>query len=286
MATSPTVARWELSRRLGARRREQGVDAKTIADHLGFTRNYWSAVENDKTLIAEDKLRLLFDVLDFTKGDQEELLVLREASRRRGWWETYDDVLDEEGILLVGLELGASRIRSFEALIVPGLLQTEAFMRELTRDVLYHSPGLIDRVAEVRQRRQEQLLFGDDPIPYTAIISEAVINQRWVSPETQDEQHQHMLGLAEDHPTIEIRVLPFSGPPGGIAVSSTLMLLDYDSKHLPSVAWQEAIRPIGLIEEPDPHFQQIEFSWTQAMERCLSRDESLDALRQVPKTKV
>ena len=47
--SSPTVARRALALRLKERRRELGVNVKTITDQLGFTRNYWSAIENDRT---------------------------------------------------------------------------------------------------------------------------------------------------------------------------------------------------------------------------------------------
>ena len=115
MAPSPVVARWELSRRLATRRKELGIDVKTITDALDFTRNYWSAVENDRTLIAEEKLRALFDLLQFDEQDQQELLRLREESRARGWWDEYpwlDDaakrhILPREA----ALELALARVK-------------------------------------------------------------------------------------------------------------------------------------------------------------------------------
>jgi hypothetical protein len=46
-------------------------------------------------------------------------------ARRRGWWDAYDGVaLTAESKWFIGLEQGADRMRSFQPLVVPGLLQT------------------------------------------------------------------------------------------------------------------------------------------------------------------
>ena len=277
MAASPTVARWELSKRLSDRRREIGVDVKTIAAHLGFTRNYWSAVENDKTLIAEDKLRAVFDLLEFDDTDRAELLDLREASRRRGWWEEYDDILSEEGLRLFGYEAGASRIRSFESFVMPGLLQTERYTREITRHDPFHSAMREDRLVEMRQRRQ-QVLF-EERTSYVAILSEAALTQRWTSDEVQSEQYLHIADVMDAFDNIEIRVLPFDAPPGGIALSSTLELLTFPSHHLPGIAWQEALRPVGMVAAPDEQYHRIEIGWARGLERCLNPEKSLRFIR-------
>src|SRR5262245_31910222 len=53
---SPTVAAWELALRLRRRRVQLGVEVRTITQRLGFSRNYWSAVENERKILSEENL--------------------------------------------------------------------------------------------------------------------------------------------------------------------------------------------------------------------------------------
>ena len=62
--SSPTVARWELALRIKARREELGLTVQAIADHLGFSRNYWSAIENERSVLADDKFDALMKLLE------------------------------------------------------------------------------------------------------------------------------------------------------------------------------------------------------------------------------
>jgi transcriptional regulator with XRE-family HTH domain len=125
--SSPTVAGWELALRLGQRREQLGMDVQTITATLGFSRNYWSAVENERKILAEDTLRSVLNAFEFDDEEQRELVALREAAKRRGWWAPYSALLSEGTLRLYGLEHGAQGIRTYESLLIPGLLQTEDY---------------------------------------------------------------------------------------------------------------------------------------------------------------
>jgi hypothetical protein len=55
----------------------------------------------------------------------------RDASKP-GWWHSYDDLLPPWFRTAVGLEESASLIRAYEPQVVPGLLQTEGYIRAIT----------------------------------------------------------------------------------------------------------------------------------------------------------
>ncbi|MET1076344.1 MAG: helix-turn-helix transcriptional regulator, partial [Umezawaea sp.] len=63
--TSPAIATWELALRLRQRRERMGVEVKTITQVLGFSRNYWSAIEDERKLLSEEALIKLFELLEF-----------------------------------------------------------------------------------------------------------------------------------------------------------------------------------------------------------------------------
>jgi transcriptional regulator with XRE-family HTH domain len=126
---SPVVAGWELVLRLRERREQVGVEVKDITRELGFSRNYWSAIENERKVLSEESMRKLLDLLEFGAQERKEMLALREIAKDRGWWSDYSGLFDSELRRLYGLEHGAHTIRTYENLIVPGLLQTPEYAR-------------------------------------------------------------------------------------------------------------------------------------------------------------
>ncbi len=272
MAPSPVVARWELSRRLATRRKELGIDVKSVTDALGFTRNYWSAVENDRTLIAEDKLRLLFDLFDFADRDQSELLQLREDSRKRGWWDEYPS-LTADHKRFYGMEAGAVRIRAYTSQIMPGALQIEPYSRAVLATDPGFSPVEVDQMSAVRNRRQQEL-FSSDQREFDLLVSEAVLRQQVDGEATQLEQLRSVHTALVGENRISIRVLPFEVNPGAILSSANVLFLEYASQHLPATAWQEGVQLLGYVEADEESFQRLDFAWAQAMGRALDAGSS------------
>lgn len=280
MTSSPIVARWELSRRLGARRRELKMGVEVITKALGFTRNYWSAVENDRTLVAEDTLRQLFDVLQFEEPDRTELLELREASRQRGWWDDYSHILSREMKRFYGYEDGASRINAYDSNIIPGLLQTEEYRRSIVRSDPALSELELDDLLAIRRRRQ--LLLETRRPNVTFLLNEAALRQQISGPEAQAAQLDHITSITTStEQAIEIRVIPFDTNPGLITQSSTLLIFEFRSAHLPSVVCQEAARVLDFIESGDEQFRRLNHSWNVGLEHSLNDKDSIDLIKNV-----
>lgn len=270
--SSSTVARWELARRLGARRKAIGIDHRTIASRLDFSRNYWSAVENERTLLSREKLDDAIELLEFDEEAANELRELGDCARSRGWWNAYAERFDDLSLRLIGLEHGANSVRAYESMSVPGLLQTADYARSLIElDPFFSKVGVDDAVA-VRVQRQARLQ-DDDPIELSAIVSEAAIVQRWSDERTHSEQLDHLLQMTL-RDNIQLRILTFDTPPGIIANSSTLVFFSFESRYLPAVAFQEPVRVLDPIYEGSPEFRRLELCWNEAKRRALAPDES------------
>lgn len=280
MTQSPTVARWELARRISARRKELDLDVQFITDRLGFSRNYFSAVENDRTLIAEDKLQALVKILEFDADESADLLELRKAARQRGWWEDYP-AFDEHTKRFLGLEYGASHIRTYDGLVLPGLLQTEDYARCIMRSDPAVSSTQLDEAVEVRRQRQRRLT-GDEPVHLSALVSEAALRQYVGGPEVQVDQLAHLVKLVEANPaSIELRVMPFTTDPGIIVTSSTMAIFEFSRPQLPAIAFQEAVRALDAIEFPEPAFRRLELAWADARKLSPDREASLKLVRRI-----
>lgn len=277
---SPTVASWELSLRIRQRREQLGMSVGEITDLLGFSRNYWSAVENDRTLLSTEKLRLLADAFELGADEKDELLSLREAARQRGWWARYSALFSTETLRYFGMEHGAESVRSYEPALVPGLLQTEEYMRALMRtNALFLRLTEIDQRVEVQLHRQQRLT-DDRPLRLIAVLSEAALLQQIGGPDVLRRQLQQLARTIETQAdTVDVRVLPFTSQGCAILGTSTLYVLDFTSPRLPALTWYESVTSSGIVEDEN-HVRDAHLAHAEAWKLTLGREDSLDLIKQ------
>ena len=246
---SPVVAGWELALRLRQRREQLGVEVRTITQRLGFSRNYWSAVENERKILSEEALTKVLDLFEFGEDEQLELLQLRAAAKERGWWTRYSGVIETEIQRMFGLEYGAHSVHGWESLLVPGLLQTPDYARALMTPDVNIRQVEVEQFVEVRMRRQERL-GGDHPLALTALISEAVLHQEVGGRTVLREQLEHLRDTTTGNSSVELRVIPFSTRSCGLFGASTVHLIGFDNSRLPTVIWQETVTAGAFIDDP------------------------------------
>jgi len=106
------------------------------------------------------------------------------------------------------LEAAATASLSLQPLLVPGLLQTEAYSRAIhTADGFVPAENIEGSVA-ARVSRQ-RLLSGPDPLHLHAVIDEAVVRRLTGGPDVMREQLERLLELGT-YPNVTIQILPFS----------------------------------------------------------------------------
>jgi hypothetical protein len=132
----------------------------------------------------------------------------RERRKAKGWWQDspHPGTLSE----YIALEDAASRVRTWQLSLVPGLLQTAEYARSLivTEGVgVWEDPDEIERMVEIRMRRQARL---DDerPLQVYAVIWEAALRQLIGGSETMRAQLEHLLEVTK-LPNVRLQVLPF-----------------------------------------------------------------------------
>lgn len=255
------------------------MDVKVITDALRFTRNYWSAIENARKILSVEKLPAVLELLEFDEDEQRELLALREVAKQRGWWAPYSALFSEEVFRFFGLEHGAQSIRTYESLLIPGLLQSERYARALiTADVTVRQVEVDQRV-EVRLRRQERLR-GDDTVQLTAIISQAALMQQIGGREVLHDQLQHLARTIESHPkAVQVRVVPFTATGCGLFGASTFSLLDFGNPRLPTLAYQETVTTVGILDDSNK-LRDLSRTYTEALGGTLTVRDSLELIRQ------
>jgi transcriptional regulator with XRE-family HTH domain len=276
--TSPTVAGWELALRLRQRRTELGIDVRTITQELGFSRNYWSAIENERKVLSEEGLIKLVELFEFDRQEREELLELRAAAKERGWWTRFSAVLDDELQRLMGLEFGAHSVRCWESLLIPGLLQIEDYARSLMAPDVNVREVEVEQRVDVRMRRQARLT-GDNPLRLTALISEAALHQEVGGRAVLRRQLDHLAKTIEQRSdTTDVRVLPFAASSYGLLGAATVYLIGFENSRLPTVIWQETVTSWGVIDDPTK-VRDISGTYRKSLERAQSGRDSLKMIQ-------
>lgn len=270
---SPVVAQWELALRLRERREHLGLSTNDITKRLGFTRNYWSAIENERKFIPANTLEAALDILEFDAEDRRQLTELREVATGSGWWSEYSALFDGNVQRLHGLEHGANRIRGYETLLIPGLLQTAEYATAIIEADATIRPVEVEQRVKVRLRRQERLR-GDDPLNLQVIISEAALRQQIGGKEVLRGQLDHLVETIQQCPHVDIRIIPFTATACDLFGAGTIHLLDFHSSRLPTIAWVETVTARHVITASG-QIRDIEMAFREGLERSLSHGEAV-----------
>lgn len=142
---------------------------------------------------------------------KEGLFDLAGGSRMEGWWQHYVPYITDRAFLTyLSYEPGASLIMSFECLLIPGLLQTEAYARAILSDCLPRASTVqLDALVELRMERQRRLAEPNHDLRQVYILDEAALHRQTGSARVMAEQMNRLAGAGED-PSITVAVLPFN----------------------------------------------------------------------------
>ena len=252
-AYGATVAKRRLSRRLAAMREDAGLKPNQVDDQLGWKRGKLARIErNDWILPNTSYVRDLLRIYDVPGSVQAEVMDLVERASARSWWRKYAQpgdpyrVFDNE---FPGFEFDASKISVYMPLVIPGLLQTAAYIRAHMA-AGSRPPEWQERAMEARLRRQEILDRTDGTAPWlVAVVTEASLLYRWG---TQAERREQVVRLAEvsTRPSVELRVLRFEdGPHPGM--SSLLNVFDFPDDQDPRVVFLETDTAVQEVTRPE-----------------------------------
>ncbi|WP_043629812.1 helix-turn-helix domain-containing protein [Nonomuraea candida] len=206
---SPTVRRLRLGQELRLLRERRKLTGSKVAKDLGWSPSKVSRIEAAKTMPSSADIKALAQLYRVDGEKLDELFGFLRDAEQRGWWEDYEDTLPGEYTRFLGLEAEATFQCDWEPQIVPGLLQTEDYAREVilaTRGIarITHS-GVRSRV-EARLDRQRRVLRRPDPCALTVVLDESALMRRFGEPSVMREQMEHLLELSM-LPHVSVQVL-------------------------------------------------------------------------------
>ncbi|WP_165964124.1 helix-turn-helix transcriptional regulator [Actinomadura sp. KC216] len=206
----PTMRSRKLGTMLRELRESRDLTLQKAARLLNRTPSSLSKLETGKRGIRRPALEHMLDRYELTDPDHRKAIyALARRSSERGWWHRYEGKISPSMLDYISLEADAEAIKSFQLHLIPGLLQTEDYVRANMASGVSQGRTLdVDGLVDIRMRRQ-QVLFGENPPHLWAIVSEAALHQQFGGPDVMKAQLRRLIELSL-LPNVTLQILPFS----------------------------------------------------------------------------
>jgi hypothetical protein len=233
---------------------------------LGWSESKVSRLETARIGLTMAGAVEFVEALGVEGEERENLLALAEdAANTRGWWHAYRSVITTEQRMVADVEAGATHIRHYASVLLPGLLQTPAYTRHTLAWQEDLGVGHSEMEAAVKIRGERQRVLRDhSQLRYDVVLDEAVV-RRQIAPEpvlrTQVERLIAVAHLAN----VRLRILPLEAitehprPPA----AHTFQIIDFRDAEDPSVVAVESLVDLRYFTD----MRHIE-SYRVLFERC------------------
>lgn len=271
----PTIPRWQLGEEIARLRKQAGYTRDRIADRLRCSVSKIEKIEGGQVRVKVAELETMLTEYGVAADDWPPLLELQRLGATRGWWSKFGR-LPLPFTEFLGLEMAAETIRSFELSVVPGLFQTEGYIRALGHaDTPYIGDDRIEREVELKVSRQKRI-FEDQRPDMITVIDEAALRRPMGSPQTMREQLDHLVDQAKDHP-IQVVPLDHGGYPG---IRGPILIFEFPEKLHTPVAYTEG-QAGNLYMEKAPDVQRCTVAFEHILGAALSRAKSIALIKDI-----
>ena len=229
-------------------RRQAGMTLDEAAEEISSTKSTISRMEHGKTVSRPAMIRALLMRYGATGEELAALTKLAKEASRPGWWRSYVDILPSKHLDTIALEDEATRISTYEPTLIPGLLQTADYVRQVMRDGIFPlADEEVERRVEARLVRQK-ILTAERPLELCAIIDEAALRRPVGGASVMSEQLKTLVKLSE-LPQLSLQVMPLSaGAHAG--VDSNMTILEFEDPTDPAIVAVNTSPGVLLIDKP------------------------------------
>ncbi|GIJ33851.1 helix-turn-helix domain-containing protein [Micromonospora sediminimaris] len=281
-----TVPRRQLGRYLRELRENAHVTVVAAAKELEWSTPRIWRYETGQVPMHPNDVEAMCRVYGATPETIKTMRSLARETKAHGWWHSYGEAIEDWFKLYVGLEAAATKIRKYEADLVPGLLQTVEYMTEV---IATNHPDLSRSEqqvkVDVRLRRQRLLARAVPRAPYyDVILSEAVLRRPLRDRLAMARQLDALVVASRQH-NIKIRVLPLAAGLFRSADTGTFTMLDFPTdvrEPEPTTIYMDG--PCGAVYLDKPHeIRTYEEVWRSLGERALDVDDSRELVTAIAK---
>jgi transcriptional regulator with XRE-family HTH domain len=210
---SSVIRRAQLAAELRRLRERAGYTATKVVGQLGWPGSKLSRIELNKVGVKDEDLVLLLDLYGTGEPRRSELRALAKESRERSRLDNLSDIVRGGHVELMQREAEALAEWNWQPQVIPGLLQTDGYIRAIMAGWVSVSPepyGYIEDRVYGRQMRQEMVMDRDPPLELRIVMDESVLRRTFVEASVMRAQLGHILEISES-PNLDVRILPLGG---------------------------------------------------------------------------
>lgn len=246
---SPTVRRKRLGTELRRLREQARLTCESVGQKLDCSGTRISRMETGRISVRPGDVRELLAVYGVTGDEAGALVELAREARRKGWWHRFGPVIPSWLEPYLGLEAEAARLRDFQPMVLPGLVQTEDYAREILRT----APGAECRAYDIEQQvalRMERqfMLGGTAPPELCLVLTESALRVRLGGPGVMRAQLRKLAEVA-GRGQVTLQVLPV-GAAAQVHPVSPFTILDFADPADPPVVYTEHLTGGLVLDDP------------------------------------
>ncbi|WP_127503920.1 helix-turn-helix domain-containing protein [Actinoplanes solisilvae] len=216
---TPAVARERVRSGLRRARRNTELTQSDVARRLRWSLSKVQRIETGEVAVSETDIRALLQLYGITAASTVAAYAADANLARRERWTTppeYRKYLTPGLRRLLQFEVVATRVRSYQSLLLPGVLQTPALAEYIIEQAGAQLTAEERRVRlDVRLRRRRDIIERPDGPRYYLVIDESVLLRTVGDDLLMAEQLEDLAKVAA-HPHIFLRIVPLDESEGAI----------------------------------------------------------------------
>lgn len=195
-----------LGRALRQARQDRGLKLRDFAQQLGRDPGMLSRWETGERTPRPDQVAQILTLLGVNGDDYEEIIHLTHGTQASQWLAVSLPEQRQQFAALLDLEQSATTITHVAPLLIPGLVQTTAYIRAIM--IGGAPPDEVAARVAIRVGRKE-ILARPDPVQFVGFIGEAALSQMVGSREIMADQLRHLIDMSQ-RSNVDIRVVPYN----------------------------------------------------------------------------
>jgi transcriptional regulator with XRE-family HTH domain len=277
---APTLRLRRLAAELRRLRAEAGLTREAVTERTDINGVTLYRLERAQARPQRRTLTTLMDLYQVTDADHRtELYELARQAGEQTWLESFPSELPEVFTTYILFESEASSVLNYETAFIPGLLQTEGYVRAMYQGAApTATKEEVQRLVEARMGRQA-VLTREPPLRLWAIADESALHRLVGGPRTMAEQLEHLAEAATEMPHVTFQVIPYDvgAHPGMMA---NFALLQFSGDPPSDVIFHESGGG-DLFLESEAHIKRFTVIFEHLRAMALSPEKSASLVRRI-----
>jgi transcriptional regulator with XRE-family HTH domain len=276
-----TFERRQLGLAIKRLRAQVGVSQQVVADAINRSRSRIVEVEEGTGSLSVEDLANLLDYFQVSGDERETMVALGVQARRRRRRQPYVDALPNSYQRFADLEASASRIDIIEPGLIPGLLQTQDYMRAIIEEgdgILWAAQDTVreDRIA-FRMDRQAAFFALAQPPELRIVLTEESLRADLGQPDIMRPQLEHIIGLSR--PGLAVRAVRHNVR-GNPLRGRALVLFGFEDR-VPVVGYSEAVLGPSSYYDDEAHTAALGRAFDRVWGLALTESDTKRFVRKV-----